>query len=219
MTLLACQSLKLSRPGGLSFSFPDIDLAPRDKCLLSGASGSGKSTLLSIIAGLLKPDSGSVVFLGQNIYVLPAPARDSLRGRSIGFIFQSFHLLPALSIADNLVIAARLGGTALDRRGAAEALEHFGLAHRAHARPDSLSQGEQQRAAIARAVLNKPSLLIADEPTSALDDSNAALVMDLLEGEAEKSGSALLVASHDSRLFSRFDKRVVLSSASGMVAA
>lgn len=219
MTILSCNNLHLSRPGGLSFRFPDIVLAPRDKCLLSGESGSGKSTLLSIISGLLRPQSGTVLFQGEDIYALKTSVRDALRGCKIGFVFQSFHLLPALSNADNLVIAARFGGTILTRADATEILDRFGLAHRAHARSDSLSQGEQQRAAIARAVLNKPALLIADEPTSALDDSNAAMVMSMLEGEAEKSGAALLVASHDSRLFPRFEKRILLSSASGREAA
>lgn len=212
MIILSCTNLRLSRTDGPSFYFPDMALAPRDRCLLSGASGSGKSTLLSIVAGLLPPDSGTVSFRGENIYALKPSARDSMRGRNIGFIFQSFHLLPALSIADNLIVAARLGGTSLTRDCAVEMLERFGLAHRAKARPDSLSQGEQQRAAIARAVLNKPALLIADEPTSALDDSNASLVMDLLAAEAERTGAALLVASHDTRLFSRFDKQIILSA-------
>ena len=170
---------------------------------LMGPSGSGKTTLLAVIAGLLKPKKGDVLFEGQNIYDLSEVEKDRLRGEHFGFIFQTLHLIPSLTLYQNVELASDLAGKSNKKR-VGYLIEALGLADKAHRKPRALSQGEQQRAAIARAVLNKPSIIIADEPTSALDDGNALKVMELLEQQAEENGSALLIATHDNRISNRF---------------
>lgn len=168
--------------------------------LLLGASGSGKTTLIHCIAGLLTPVSGSIAIDGEPMHDLPPARRDDLRRRKIGVVFQTLRLVAALDVTANLMLAQRLAGQHQDVVAVAAILEDLGLTHRAHARPRELSQGEAQRAAIARALVTRPCLLIADEPTSALDDRNAARVARLLIDTAERHGSTLLVATHDQRM-------------------
>lgn len=172
-------------------------------CLI-GRSGSGKTTLLNILCGVLVPSAGRVQLDGTDLFALGEAARDALRARSIGCIFQTFNLLDGLSAFENLTLAQRFAGIASGaaRRRADELLERVGLRERAEARPSELSVGEQQRLAIARAVSKRPSLVLADEPTASLDDESAALAIDLLlQTSAE---STLLVATHDARLVARF---------------
>jgi putative ABC transport system ATP-binding protein len=168
--------------------------------LLLGPSGSGKTTLISLISGLLTPDQGIIEVCGERMSGAASPARDDLRRRRIGVIFQTLRLVGALSVTDNLLLAQRLAGQPRDRGTIEGLLSQLGIGHRAYAMPRALSQGEAQRAAIARALVGRPALLIADEPTSALDDANAASVARLLLNMAEANGSTLLVATHDTRL-------------------
>jgi putative ABC transport system ATP-binding protein len=168
--------------------------------LLLGPSGSGKTTLINLIAGLLTPDRGRVTIDGETISDLPPARRDDLRRRKIGVVFQTLRLVAALDVEANLLLAQRLAGRQPDRAAVSLLLEELGIRHRAHARPRQLSQGEAQRAAIARALVAKPVLLIADEPTSALDDDNAARVGHLLLDSCERNGSTLLIATHDARV-------------------
>jgi len=172
-------------------------------CLV-GRSGSGKTTLLNILCGVLVPSSGRVQLDGTDLFALGEAARDALRARSIGCIFQTFNLLEGLSAFENLTLAQRFAGVSASaaRRRADELLELLGLRARAAARPSELSVGEQQRVAIARAVSKSPTLVLADEPTASLDDENAALVIDLLLQTSAQS--TLLVATHDARLIQRF---------------
>jgi putative ABC transport system ATP-binding protein len=172
-------------------------------CLV-GRSGSGKTTLLNILCGVLAPSSGRVCLDGTDLFALGEAARDALRARSIGCVFQTFNLLEGLSAFENLTLAQRFAGISADaaRRRADELLELLGLRDRAGARPSELSVGEQQRIAIARAVSKKPSLVLADEPTASLDDENAALVIELLLETCRDS--TLVVATHDTRLTRRF---------------
>ena len=130
----------------------------------------------------------------------------------MGCVFQTLHLLPALTLRQNIALAADMAGTARYEDRIDELLAKLGLAEKSHRKPDALSQGEQQRAAIARAVLNKPQLLLADEPTSALDDANADAVMDLLVAQAAETKAALVVATHDTRILSRFTKIIRLDA-------
>jgi putative ABC transport system ATP-binding protein len=205
--LLRLQNIKVTRAGAPPLRFADLALEEGRKLLLLGPSGSGKTTLLSVIAGLLPPDKdGSVLFAGQDLYRLAPRLRDRLRGREFGFVFQALHLLPSLTLRQNIALAAALSGAKTDNERVDSLLSALGLADKAHRRPDALSQGEQQRAAIARAVLNRPRLIIADEPTSALDDANAAAVMALLERQSAETGAALLIATHDSRIAGHFDR-------------
>ncbi|MFN7397913.1 MAG: ABC transporter ATP-binding protein, partial [Sandaracinobacter sp.] len=175
-------------------------------------SGSGKTSLLNLAAGLLTPDSGVGLLDGEPMMASPA-ARDALRRRKVGIIFQTLRLISALSLRGNLELAARLAGQPTN--GIDRLLEQLALAHRAEARPRALSQGEAQRAAIARALVARPAPLRADEPTSALDDDNAARVAALLTGLAADQGTALLVATHDSRLKAHIPRAIQLDQAAG----
>lgn len=178
-----------------------------------GPSGCGKSTFVHLLAGLLSPDAGSVRVLGQDLAALAEAERDRFRGRYIGFVFQRLHLLPALSVRENLALARRL---ARRQRGPGRIdtlLERLGLAPLAGRKPRALSHGQAQRAAIARALVHEPELVIADEPTSALDDGHAGEVVALLREVAADSGAALLIVTHDHRVRGRLDGEFALDSA------
>ena len=198
---------------GVSFT-----LAPGERALLLGPSGSGKSTLLNCLCGLQRPDEGSVTF-GQE--VLAAADRtatgDMIRRRHFGIVFQTLRLVSALSLRANLALAQKLQTGGTDPALIDRTLDRLGIAHRADARPHELSQGEAQRAAIARALVVRPAILFADEPTSALDHFNAARVAGLLLDLAAETGASLLVATHDERLRAHFPRTLTL--AEGRLAA
>ena len=181
-----------------------------ERCLVTGPSGSGKSTLLHLLAGLATPRAGSVRVADQDLAGLSPAARDRFRGRSIGLLLQSFHLLDTLSVLDNIRLARHLAGLPEDGARCREVLEELGVAEFARAHPSTLSHGQAQRVALARAVVNRPAVLLADEPTSSLDDESCARVSTLIEAEAERHGATLVVATHDSRLLDRFGRRLAL---------
>jgi len=166
-----------------------------EKWLVLGPSGSGKSTLLHILAGLLRPTEGSVEV-----------------ARPIGIVPQKLHLIPSLDVEQNLLLAQYLAGAKQEPARAAQVLAGVALADRAHARPHQLSHGQAQRVAVARAVMNRPRLLIADEPTSNLDDAHCAAALDLLEAQAAECGATLVVATHDARAKPRFERRLELGA-------
>ncbi len=161
-----------------------------------GPSGCGKSTLLLMAGGLLAPDSGSIQIEGQNLYNLNANARARFRAENIGFVFQQFHLIPYLNVLDNVLAPSLALKEAQTRERAEQLLKKFGLEHRMHHVPAQLSSGERQRAALARALLNEPKLLLADEPTGNLDRENADVVLAHMKDFATAGGAVLLV-SHD----------------------
>lgn len=175
---------------------------------LVGPSGSGKSTLLQIAGLLEKPNDGSVALDGRSAGALSDKARTALRRRGLGFVYQFHHLLPEFSALENVAIPAMIAGagrqTAQDRAKAM--LDRVGLAERLEHRPARLSGGEQQRVAIIRALVNKPSVLIADEPTGNLDEDTASIVFDLLRDLARESGVAALIATHNHGLAARMDR-------------
>ena len=177
---------------------------------VSGPSGCGKSTLLLITGGLLKPDSGAVTVAGKSLYDLSPSARAQFRAQTIGFVFQQFHLVPYLSVVDN-IMAARLGvggsdgGASISR--ATELIAKLGLSDRKRHRPGQLSTGERQRTALARALLNQPKLLLADEPTGNLDRENADAVLRQLREFTDQGGAVMLV-THDSHAVSYADRSV-----------
>lgn len=214
--VLELRSVHLSRSGRPILSDFSLSLGAGEQALLLGPSGCGKTSLLNIAAGLLTPDSGEVRLAGEPMPARPAD-RDALRRRTVGIVFQTLRLISALSLRDNLVLAARLAGQPAD--GIPQLIDQLNLAHRADARPRSLSQGEAQRAAIARALVARPALLLADEPTSALDDDNSARVAGLLTDLAAKQGTALLVATHDSRLRAHIGRTIELSAPGQKAAA
>jgi len=181
----------------------DLDVYMGQMTLLVGPSGCGKTTLLSVIAGILEPTEGDVHVLGTDLQKLTGRQTVRFRGQNIGFIFQQFNLLPALNASENVAVPLMIQGMA--RRHAVEraevVLERVGLADRMHALPSDLSGGQQQRVAIARALIHEPRLLVCDEPTSALDAVNGRLIMELLHDVAVQSDRAVIVVTHDSRVF------------------
>lgn len=175
--------------------------------LLTGPSGSGKTTLLHILAGILRPASGQVEVAGQDLGGLGGAALDRFRGLSIGIVLQRLHLVTSLDVMDNLLLAQYLAAVPQDRAKARAVLESLDMADKAHARPHELSFGQAQRVAVARAVINRPRLLLADEPTSNLDDARCRQTLDLLQSQARACGATLVIATHDQRIQSRFDNR------------
>jgi ABC-type lipoprotein export system ATPase subunit len=187
----------------------DLCLARGEFLAVTGPSGSGKSTLLLIAGGLLTPSSGRVLFEGQDVYSLTAEARARWRAENVGFVFQQIHLIPYLSVGEN-ILAPTLGLAAGDApRRAEELIERFGLGHRWNHVPAALSVGEQQRVALARALLNRPKLLLCDEPTGNLDEQNGVAVIDCL-AEFQRQGGAVLLVTHDSAAAARATRRIQL---------
>ncbi len=177
-----------------------------------GPSGCGKTTLLLAAGGLLRPDAGEVLVNGENLYRLPAEARARFRAATIGFVFQQFHLVPYLSVRDNILTPTLAHPFPEARNRAAELLARFGLEHRARHVPAELSTGERQRTALARALLTRPRLLLADEPTGNLDDANGQIVLTCLADFA-RAGGAVLLVTHDQRAAEVAQRTVELANA------
>jgi len=178
-------------------------VAPGDAVAIVGASGSGKSTLLGLLAGLDLPTAGSVRLAGQDLALLDEDARAALRGRLLGFVFQSFHLLPALTALENVMLPLELLGLPAARATAQAMLARVGLGHRLGHYPKHLSGGEQQRVALARAFAVKPQLLMADEPTGNLDAATGAEVIELMFEMNREAGTTLVLVTHDEALAHR----------------
>lgn len=206
------EGLRLAVAGRSLLELDHWELRASDRALVVGPSGSGKTSFLHALAGLRIPDAGRVTVAGQDLTNLPEPRRDALRGRRIGYVLQTLHLVAALSVLDNLRLAAFLAGTRPGESQLRGLLASVGLEDRARSRTFELSQGEAQRVAIARALVNDPALVLADEPTSALDDRNARLVVELLLDATARRGAALVVATHDRRLVPSFDRRLELGT-------
>ena len=168
--------------------------------LLAGPSGSGKTTALHILAGLTTPTVGQVVVGGTDLSTIQGSARDRWRGRCVGLVPQRLHLVGALDVRANVLLAQFLAGLPQDRARVDELLAAVGVGELAHRYPRALSQGQAQRVAVARAVVNRPALVLADEPTANLDDAHAAATLDLLQRQARATGATLVVASHDARV-------------------
>ena len=208
--MIDVRGLTFQYPSGPGFTFPDIACAPGEHLLVLGQSGKGKTTLLHLLAGMIRPTAGSIRIQNTDITQLDNRALDKFRGQHIGIIFQTAHFVDSISVLDNLMLSPFLSGKKTPQSEALQVLERLNVAHKAGQKPASLSVGEQQRCAIARAVFHKPTVILADEPTSALDDKNAEQVIDMLEEQARQTGAALIIVTHDKRLKERFQKQITL---------
>jgi len=209
-TLLAGQQIskQVSGPEGTLTILHALDISVHEgeAIAIVGPSGSGKSTLLGILAGLDLPSSGSVELLGEPLSELGEDERARLRAGKVGFVFQSFQLLPGLTAIENVMLPLELTGDADAASRAKSMLEKVGLAHRSGHQPLQLSGGEQQRVALARAFVSQPSLLFADEPTGNLDSDTGDKVIELMFSLREQQGSAVVLVTHDDTLASRCDR-------------
>lgn len=191
----------------------DISVGAGETVAILGRSGAGKSTLLNVLGGLDAPDAGEVRFQGAPFSSLSERRRTAIRATGIGFVFQSFQLLPEMTVLENAILpamaAGRLGCAAMRRR-AAELLDRAGLSHRLSHRPPELSGGEQQRVAIARALMNSPALVLADEPTGNLDGATGRAVLDFLFEMVASIGGAMAIVTHDVSLAARCSRTVTL---------
>lgn len=187
----------------------DLDIARGEVLFLRGASGAGKSTLLYILAALEHPRAGSVEFEGEQLLKLGRDRLATLRNRRMGFIFQSYHLLPELTALENVLLPTMLGGARREER-ARSLLDRVGLSGRLDHLPSQLSGGEQQRVAIARALANDPGILFADEPTGNLDATTGAGIIELLLGLAREDGRTMIAVTHDAALAALGDRQLFL---------
>ena len=185
----------------------DIDIAAGESVFLCGASGDGKTTLLYTLAGLETPEAGTVEFEGQSLYALSGNALARLRNKRMGFVFQSYFLLPELTALENVLLPSLIRGKSETAR-ARELLERVGLSGRMDHLPTELSGGEQQRVAIARSLINDPAILFADEPTGNLDSKNGEVIINLLLDLSKADGRTLAVVTHDENLARRGDRLV-----------
>lgn len=210
--MLVTENLRFAYPSSPNqgLTFPDIRCETGEQWLLLGQSGSGKTTLLHLLAGLRTPQSGKIQVNDTVLNQLPAKKLDQFRGRNLGIIFQEAHFVRALNVAENLKLAQHLAGLKPDIKAIESILEHLNVAHKINARTSELSIGEQQRVNIARAIINRPSVILADEPTSALDDQNTQKVIQLLRREAQEANATLLIVTHDNRLKTIFDQQIEL---------
>ena len=186
----------------------DLEITRGEAVAVVGASGSGKSTLLALLAGLDSPSTGTVELDGTDLFELDEDARSEMRGRTVGFVFQSFQLLPALTALENVMLPLELAGRADAANSSREMLARVGLGERLHHYPKHLSGGEQQRVALARAFVVRPTLLLADEPTGSLDAEAGADIIDLLFQMNREYGTTLVMVTHDEGLARRC-KRIV----------
>jgi putative ABC transport system ATP-binding protein len=215
-TVLAAEKLgkQVSSPEGTLAILADVTLSVRrgETVAVVGASGAGKSTLLALLAGLDEPTSGRVWLAGRELTALDEDGRAALRARHVGFVFQSFHLVPALTALENVMLPLELGSDRDAERKAREMLGRVGLAERLHQYPRTLSGGEQQRVALARAFVVRPKLLFADEPTGNLDAATGAGIIDLLFELNAEQGTTLVLVTHDRGIAARCHRRIAIDA-------
>jgi len=208
--MISISQLRYQYPRANEISFPDIVIGNDEPCLLLGESGSGKTTLLHLIGGLLRAQQGTIEVHGTDITRLSETELDRFRGQHIGFIFQRNHLISALSVEKNLLMAPYLAGLKQDTTRVEEVLESLHIRDKRKAAIRELSTGQAQRVAIGRAIFNKPSVILADEPTSALDDKNCERVCALLLEVAKQQKATLVIATHDQRIKSKIKNIIQL---------
>ena len=184
----------------------EFKLATGEQAVLVGSSGGGKTTLLNIIAGITAADGGEVLVGGTDLVKLSEAARDRFRAERIGYVFQTFNLLPAFTALENVLLGMSFGGKRADRSRAIKLLERVGLGHRLHHKPSQLSVGEQQRTSVARALVNTPRLLLADEPTANVDAANQQTILELIRDSCRENNVSLLLVTHAPEVASQFGR-------------
>lgn len=207
--MIKTESLKFSYDGKKYFDFPDINLDSGENLLIIGNSGIGKTTLLHLLAGILKPESGSINISGTDISKFSDTELDKFRGDNIGIVFQKPHFISSLTINENLKLAKYLSPSKTSG-DAKKILKSLDIKDKYQQKPNQLSEGEKQRASIALALINSPSLILADEPTSSLDDFNCDNVIKLLKTQAKDHKAQLIVITHDARLKKHFKNNLNL---------
>lgn len=222
--MISVQDLDFRYPrGGFRLGVTALDVAAGERLAIVGASGSGKTTLLDLLAGIRVSGAGSVTVAGQEISRLPDAARRSFRLDRIGLIFQAFELLEYLTVRENLLLPFRISPALSQDAETGDRLirlaEETGIAGRLHRYPDQLSQGERQRAAICRALIASPDLILADEPTGNLDPDNKRRVLELLLEQVENHGATLVMVTHDQDLLEPFDRVLEMRDLDGAKAA
>jgi putative ABC transport system ATP-binding protein len=208
--MLATTQLTFDYNPAKQFAFPDVRCANREALLILGQSGTGKTTFLHLLALLLKPKSGSVVIDQTDLTQLSPAQTAAFRAKHVGIVYQKPHFVSSLSVLDNLLLSNYLANKPQDKTRARELAKQLGFGDHLTKKTHQLSQGEQQRVSIARAVMNQPDVILADEPTSSLDDENTSRVVDLLREQSEQIGASLIVVTHDQRLKDVFQNRVNL---------
>lgn len=197
-----------SAPDGertLIIDVPRFSLEPGEQVAVRGASGSGKTTFLNLIAGILQADKGKILLDGNDMTAMSEGGRDRVRARTVGYVFQNFNLLQGYTAHENVMLGM-LFGSGVDAKHSRGLLERVGLSHRMDYRPGQLSIGQQQRVAVARALANRPKLVLADEPTGNLDQRHAGEALALIREVCRENGAALLIVSHDPAILGAFDR-------------
>ena len=215
-----CKSFR--EPDGSPLPILDIKqfhVGPSEQVVLMGRSGSGKTTLLHVVAGIARPDSGTVRIDGTDITRLSEAGRDRFRADKIGYVFQTFNLLPGFSALENVLLGMSFAGGRTDPARARDLLDRVGLKHRLTHRPAMLSVGEQQRVAVARALANRPKLLLADEPTANVDSGHQHQIVDLIRRTCHEDEVALLIVTHTADVAEQFDRVERLEDFNQAVAA
>jgi len=207
---LLTKGLRFAYSESVQFAFPDISCEKGKHLLIMGPSGCGKTTLLHLLAGLLKADSGTIQINETDITAMHESLVDKYRGKEIGIIFQKPHFMQALTAIENVRLAPYLNHFERNIGEIEELLKKLNLADKGDTRVNEMSQGELQRLSIARAMINKPSVILADEPTSSLDDANCEEALQLLQSQAEITGASLVIVTHDKRLLSYFNNIITL---------
>jgi ABC-type lipoprotein export system ATPase subunit len=197
---------------------PTFTLAPEEQAAIRGASGSGKTTFLNLIAGILQADAGTIVLDGQELTGLSESGRDRLRARTLGYVFQNFNLLQGYTALEN-VLLGMMFGPGVDVKHARQVLDRVGLSHRLDYKPSQLSIGQQQRVAVARALANRPKLVLADEPTGNLDQRHANDAIILIREVCRENHAALLIVSHDPAVLGAFSRQEDLATLNRAAAA
>jgi putative ABC transport system ATP-binding protein len=208
--MISAKQLSYQYPAGKTMVYPDIESTGGNALLILGKSGCGKTTLLHLLGGLLRPKEGQISIHGKDLTTLTEKALDQFRGQYIGFVFQKSYFVQSLTVKDNIMLAPYLAKKSGDTNRLQALAKSLGIDHLLHKLPATLSQGEQQRVSIARAIIHHPDLVLADEPTSSLDDENTATVAGLLLQLCRENGAALVVVTHDERLKSIIPNQITL---------